>query len=369
MIFRVALLILLSATPAYAGRTGTWLDATTHKFFPSIVRVLLDNGFYLLPNQALVGDCSDGNVTISAGTTTLTRDMFYNNLTINGTGQLNVAAQRVYWCGTLDLSSAPAGAITGGSNNGSNGANGGGAGNGGNAIAVGTNIASRAGGNGGAGSTTAGAQGATGTGGNTVTNAQGGGGGAGGTGTSGAGGAQRNPAAVNDIRWRDIIAWALPQTGAGGQVFTSGSGAGGGGGGGDTTNSGGGGGAAGGSAGTVWLSGNILKTGGSSVAGTIIANGGTGGNGGSPAAGNTGGGGAGGGGAGGWIAIKYNSKTGTAVTNLVQALTGANGTAGTGHGTGTNGAVHATSGQPGVIQAIDLGTGANTTSTTGSLSL
>ena len=29
------------------------------------------------------GDGSDGNVTISSGTTVLTRDMYYNNLTIN----------------------------------------------------------------------------------------------------------------------------------------------------------------------------------------------------------------------------------------------------------------------------------------------
>src|SRR5258708_7049394 len=34
------------------------------------------------------GDGSDGTVTISSGTTTLARDMYYNNLTINGSGAL-----------------------------------------------------------------------------------------------------------------------------------------------------------------------------------------------------------------------------------------------------------------------------------------
>src|SRR5579859_7573588 len=35
------------------------------------------------------GDGSDGNVTISSGTTVITRDMYYNNLTINGSGQID----------------------------------------------------------------------------------------------------------------------------------------------------------------------------------------------------------------------------------------------------------------------------------------
>ena len=37
------------------------------------------------------GDGSDGNVTISSGVTTLVRDMFYNNLTLSGTGQIVTA--------------------------------------------------------------------------------------------------------------------------------------------------------------------------------------------------------------------------------------------------------------------------------------
>lgn len=57
------------------------------------------------------GDGSDGNVTISAGTTTLTRNTYYNNLTINGTGSLDPAGYQVFVAGTLDLTAAPAGAI------------------------------------------------------------------------------------------------------------------------------------------------------------------------------------------------------------------------------------------------------------------
>jgi len=37
--------------------------------------------------NALFGDGSDGDVTIT-GDTTLTRDMYYHNLTINATGNL-----------------------------------------------------------------------------------------------------------------------------------------------------------------------------------------------------------------------------------------------------------------------------------------
>jgi len=57
------------------------------------------------------GAGQDGNVTISSGVVTATRDMFYNNLTINGTGSLNPNGWNIYVAGTLDLSNAPANAI------------------------------------------------------------------------------------------------------------------------------------------------------------------------------------------------------------------------------------------------------------------
>jgi len=57
------------------------------------------------------GAGQDGNATISSGVVTATRDMFYNDLTINGTGSLNPNGWNIYVADTLDLSSAPANAI------------------------------------------------------------------------------------------------------------------------------------------------------------------------------------------------------------------------------------------------------------------
>lgn len=45
---------------------------------------------------SIFGGGSDGDVVITGGTTTLTRDMFYNNLTITGTGILRTAGFRVF---------------------------------------------------------------------------------------------------------------------------------------------------------------------------------------------------------------------------------------------------------------------------------
>ncbi len=65
------------------------------------------------------GDGIDGVVAISAGTTTLARDMYYATLTMSGTGKLNTNGFRVFVSGTLDISAAPAAAIYSGSNGGS----------------------------------------------------------------------------------------------------------------------------------------------------------------------------------------------------------------------------------------------------------
>lgn len=58
-----------------------------------------------------LGDGSDGDVIISAGITTLTRDMFYNNLTINGTGNIFTNNYKIFVKNILDISAAPSGAI------------------------------------------------------------------------------------------------------------------------------------------------------------------------------------------------------------------------------------------------------------------
>lgn len=66
------------------------------------------------------GDGSDGTVSLSSGVTTLVRDMFYGNLTLTGTAQINTAGYRIFISGTLDISAAQAGAIF---NNGGTGSN------------------------------------------------------------------------------------------------------------------------------------------------------------------------------------------------------------------------------------------------------
>lgn len=70
------------------------------------------DGYRLSP---FVGDGSDGDVTIGAGTTTLSRNMYYNNLTV--TGVLDTAGYIVNVKGVLN----GAGTITATSSNGSNG--------------------------------------------------------------------------------------------------------------------------------------------------------------------------------------------------------------------------------------------------------
>lgn len=368
------ILIGLLSTTALANPIApiTWGSSIIAQFLPPIIKAILGNGYALVPDQAFFGDCSDGDATISSGVTALTRDMYYNNLTISGTGAISFQNQRVFVCGTLDISNAPVFALDGSGTSGNNGGNGGAAGGGGSNVGVGTNIQGRAGGGGGAGgSAGAGAQGSTGTGGNAITGGTGGSGGAGGNGSSTNGGNQRNPVGVTNYPMRDITTWFTPQTGGGGQVFTGGSGSGGGGGGGDLINSGGGGGGGGASGQTVYLCANIIKTSSSTGAATITAWGGQGGAGGSPTAGNTGGGGGGGGGNGGWIVIKYNARSGPVISQLVTSFGGVFGSVGgTGHGTGANGSNgNATPPNNGLIQILDLSTGQITSTTSGSANL
>lgn len=53
--------------------------------------------------RGVYGDGSDGDVTISGGTTTLTNDMYYNDLTITSTGVLNPNGFRVFVRGLLTI--------------------------------------------------------------------------------------------------------------------------------------------------------------------------------------------------------------------------------------------------------------------------
>lgn len=305
-----------------------------------------------------MGDGSDGALTISAGTTTLTRDMFYTNITITGTAVLACAGYKVFWNGTLDLSNAPAACITGAGGGaggaGTAGGTGGGAGGFSATNTVGNGTIGIAGG---AGNTGAGSQGASG--GTASASANGGAGstsGAGGAGLAGAnaGGANRGGgAATGALPWhRDALDCMR-----GASLIVGGtSGGPGGGGGGDGVVAGGGGGGSGTGGGVIFLSGNILNRGASTTAGAIRANGGAGGNGGSPASGNAGGGGGGAGGGGGWIMLAFESITGTTGTNMLEVSGAAGGTGGTAQGTGAGGN-GGSSGVGGRITLINRGAG------------
>lgn len=255
--------------------------------------------------RQLFGDGSDGNVTISSPTT-LTRDMYYDSLTVND--DLNCGGYRIFVKGTLTIASGKS--INRDGNNGVNGGDTTG-GEGGGGLAD-TNLG---------GSTAGGFGGTPAKDGGDIDPGSGGDGGDGGTGDDadeGVGGNVVNP----DIDFH-AIPFAYMMTDFPAVTLVKG-GAGGGGGSRDTAGSearGGGGGGGGGivviAAKTIVLTGNISTDGG-------------GGGDGSTAGGsvNTGGGGGGGGGV---TVVIYNSKSGAG------AITAAAGAGGSGNGTGSNG--------------------------------
>lgn len=297
--------------------------------------------------RMLFGGGDDGDQVISSGTTTLTQDAYYRNLTINGTGSLSTNGWRVFVQNVLDLSAAPINAIH---RNGGNGASATGTvlGAGGVAIAVsgllgaGTNGAD--GNNGGSG---AGTQGVAATAPDPSNGGSSGASGAGGLGASGAGGASRAGAvAVNPARFnlRDPLmrndtssVMTAVKGGAGGPS--------GGGGGGDGTGGGGsGGGGAGGGVVDIYALVLRVDVGGTSSA-AISSRGGNGGGGGVPAGGNRGGGGGGAGGGGGYVRLTVGYVVG-AKSGLVDCSggTGGGGANKTGTGVVGNGAQGGTGG-------------------------
>lgn len=298
------------------------------------------------------GGGTDGNVTITT-TVTLTRDMFYENLTISGVGKLIVGGYRIFVSGILNLTGAAAGAIQA---TGANGGAGAAAGNGGalggagtaNTIGVGT-----VGVIGGAGGTAAGVEGATGT---SPVAGQGGPSGAGstgGTGTSGAGGAARPPVAIllgsPFTRFAtDLLRAAVVYGGGGGAPGGSG-------GGGDGT-SGAGGGGGGGAGGVIYLAANFIRTNGA-AASSIQALGGNGGTGGSPAGGTRGAGGGGPGAGGGWIYLIYGTKLDTAASNVLDVSGGGSGSGGTGTNGANSGGASGGGGGGGRIDLFNMTTG------------
>ena len=326
----------LAATVANTGTTG----------FGSAGMVLVTAGSTAAPawtaNAAVFGTGADGATTINSGTTTLTRDMHYTNLTLSGTGVLNTNGWCVYASGTLDISSAPAGAIImNGAAGGNASAATGGTFSSASASASGpAGVRSNSGPNGGTG---VGTQGTAPTQITTGFGGDGGSGAAGGaSGTPNAGGGQLAGVAVvvrlatpyigqipTNTAWNVSVsprAFGASMAGSPGSA-----------GGGDNVNAGGGGGAGGNSAGFVSLRAAVINRGGSTAAGAIQAKGGTGGNGGNGVAGTAGGGGGSGGGAGGIIDILAGTLIGSTATNALDVSGGAGGTGGNGLSTGKGG--------------------------------
>lgn len=265
--------------------------------------------------QGLFGDGFDGDATI-VGTTTLTKEMYYNNLTITGTGTVKPAGFRIFVKGTLTIQA-------GGSINDDGFA--------GSGITGGTNLLSRQtlgaqAGSGGNGGTNGLGNGGSSSGGSSSVNPlnqapQGGAGGAGGANGGGTAGTASGP--VQGQRWYGT-AWmqqARFSNGTATAQFNGGSG--GGGGGSNNINCSGGGG--GGGAGIVWIAARNVSN-----AGRISANGGNGANG-FGTAGDAGGGGGGGGGL-----VCLGTVTNDAAVGTVQCL---GGTGGAGFGAGTPGTV------------------------------
>ena len=350
---------------------STFADRATAPFRVSAAGALVAtsatvNGSAISANDVF-GSGFDGDATISVNTS-LTKDTFYNDLTITSSSTLNTSGYRLFVKGTLTINAGSRIAFNG--NNGTNGGTatdrfGAAGGAGGSALAAGTlngSIAGQTGAAGGNGGTTgAGANGSTGSTGTTIATSfaaafsqVGGVGGAGGTGSGGGGGSggtagttgsitasvTRPYSAALGVLMLDIYSGATPlffnyNGNAGGA-----SGGGGGGGSGPTNSQGGGGGGGGNGSngGTVMVAARIIVNAGSIQA--VGGNGGTGGNGSPSTVGDCGGGGGGGGGspgAGGIIVLIYSSLTGAGTVSVAAGTVGARGNGAAGNGTGTAG--------------------------------
>lgn len=304
----------------------------------------------------------DGPVTIT-GTTTLTRDMCFTDVTFGPSGRLHTSQWKFYATGTCDLSVAQAGAIRVGNPLPGNNASGATAGAGNGPINWGVSVGSgKNSGNGATGGTGAGAAGAAGaaaTGFALMTGGDGASGGVGGaSGTPNAGGSG-SAGGVTASRQQLKAAMPILETVTTTNVSSvnraappgGNSGAGGGAGGGDGTNQGGGGGAGGSGATNISLACAVIARGTNTTAGIIDDRGQAGGNGGNGVAGTAGGGAGGGGGGGGGVRLIAGAMTGSTIPNAIDVSggTGGNGGNGVGAGKGGNGGPGGNSGSYEII--------------------
>lgn len=284
--------------------TATWQDSTA---------ALLNNG-----------DGSDGTITISSGITTMSRDMYYDTLTISSTGELVTNGWKIYAKTLITISGT--GSII---NNGTNGvaASAGTVGAGGIG-GIGSSLgAGQSGTTGGAfGSNTNGSPGGN----NASDIGYGGNGGTGGAGgnsgsnlaTGGAGGTSATYLYIPErvVRHDPLVGAVMKAGGEGGT--------GGGGGASSLLNTAGAGGGGGGGGGVVQI---FCKEFNNTSSVGVTAKGGNGGAGGTAAGGNSGGGGGGAGGGGGYIHIVCQILTSLGTLNVAGGTGGAaGGRAGTG---------------------------------------
>ncbi len=352
-------------------------DTTTNNSLTWDGTTLSLNGSQILNND-IYGNGEDGDVTISSNTS-LSKDMFYNNLTVNSGFRLTTNGYRVFVKNTLVIQGSAFLSWNGvdgtaGTNASTNSAVGGGSG--GAALSSGSlygSGAGKAGGASGAGGTAGGggSNGSNGTAGDAITNSfassfssTSGAGGAGG-GTSGATGGSAGTTgtisasttrpfnSIFAVRMFDDVAGSSPAL----LKYNSNVGGAGGGGGGRASagsgvaGAGGGGGGSGSGGGVMVVCARIISNSGSIESkGGNGGNGGNGANGGSTSGGvnNAGGGGGGGGtgGPGGVLVLIYSGISGGGATSVAGGSAGTGGTKGA-QGTGGTSAIAAVDGTAG----------------------
>ncbi len=339
---------------AYDGTTGKLIkDSLTSK---AALEALINARLAL---SGWFGSGSDGDLTSSAGTTTLTKPTHYNDVTLTGTAKIHTAGWPLWVNGVLNLDAAAAGAINFDGNDAvlnTGGLQLFGAWFGGDAAVT------QQGGNAGSSGTGVGGLGGAGT---HLTPSNGGENGQGGTGGTGNGGANAggsgggNPSAptrFSQQAWfTSLFGWlsgvATPIKGGG-----SGSGGGGGGGGGGSGNrghSGGGGG------GTVVVYARTISRTASTAVGAIRSRGGAAAVGSAGIGTDRGGGGGGGSGGGGGAYVFCGGVTGASATNAITSPGGAPTAGGNGSGTGLGGNGGGAGGG-GEVLFIDYGAGITT---------
>ncbi len=328
---------------------------------------------YVITNSGIFsfGDGSDGSATISVNTS-LTRDMYYDDLTVNAGVTLKPSGYRIFVKGTFTLN----GTVSGSGDSGTTGQDGFFQSGQTSAAAASAPLAdgylkgSSVPGDGGKGSAYN-SNNATAPGnGTNATNSLGSSGAAGGIGGNSAGGlgfpsgpSSGGVATATNVKlianWHLATLLDISSTGASVKFNNSGSAGGGGGGGsgGGGQDGGGGGGGSGATAGRpIAIYARVMVI---SATGAIVSNGGNGGAGGAGGGGGAsthGGGGGGGGGAGngGWIVLVYNTLTNSGSLTVNAGTAGAGGPGGVGGlGTGATGATAAAA-SPGVIYQFQL---------------